>query len=162
MSAESPLPVLVAPGLSGKISKHLCTLPAQSSKRLRLLVVSAIKSEKNKKPDCQLPLPLACPRRTNVVRFAARRRIPYLDFGVYDTFQHIAGAKAAALKLESREIFVIGQLVQMTEEQVRSLAFVDDEALRLMKEELAAMGLGFGCRVPSWTRRYQAFLAIAP
>ncbi len=81
---------------------------------------------------------------------------------MYDTFQHIAGARKAAVKLETNEVFVIGQLVQMTEDQVRAVPFMDDETLRLIRDELAAMGLGFGYRVPSWSRHYRAFLAIAP
>jgi hypothetical protein len=112
--------------------------------------------------DCQLTLPFAMPQRPNIVRFLPRHQYSCLAYGVYDTFENVPEAAKAAQQLEANHIFLIGQLVQLTEEQVRAFPFMNDTIIRVMKDELEVAGLGFGTRVPSWNKRFRTVLAALP
>jgi len=158
-ASESWLPPQISPNLRERISHYLGRRKGDQSSPLMLIFDAKSYA---RWPDCQLPLPLAPPRRSNIVRFAPRHRYPYLDYGVYDTFRSVPEVAKAALKLEANQILLLGQLVQLSEEQVRAFSFMKEDTLRIMKVELAAMGLGFATRVPSWNKRLDSLVSVAP
>lgn len=99
------------------------------------------------------------PRRPTVVRLIPPRRNVYLDYGVYDVFRRVPGAARPALRLQKNGILLLGQLVQLSEEEVRAMAAVNDDMLSRMKRHLATIDFGFDMRAPAWEREYRAFTA---
>ena len=158
---KSPLPSLASPKLPERIGRYLFSLGRKKSRSLPLILISAKKNPINSL-NCQLTLSLTSPQRPTVVRFVPRHRHPYLARGVYDTFCDVRGAEKAALKLEANRIFLVGQLVQLSEEEAGAFQFMDQDTLRIMKDELAALGLGFGTRVPSWNAEFKSLLSMMP
>ena len=102
----------------------------------------------------QLLLPFVFPSHANVVRIVPRHYHAFLDNGVHDCFYHLRGLAKVALKLEAAGIWMIGHLVQLTDEEMRAFPFMTERALNTMQTELARFRLGFGTRVPWWNRRY--------
>ena len=98
----------------------------------------------------------------NVIKLAPRSSHPYLNYGVYDILRIDRKLVKPALRLEQRYIFAIGQLVQLTEEQVQAFEFINDETFDRMRAQLNKMKLDFGMRIPSWTKRVQRFLTALP
>jgi hypothetical protein len=96
-------------------------------------------------------------QRLAVVRLAPLRQRAYLDYGVYDVFKDIPGAAKPALKLEAKGIWILGLLVQLSENDVRRLVSVSDETLERMKRRLARIDFGFDMRIPWWNREYKTF-----
>jgi hypothetical protein len=92
-----------------------------------------------------------------VVRFVPLRKRAYLDYAVYDVFKDLPGAAKPALKLQAKGIWLLGLLVQMSENDVRAVASVGDETLERMKRRLAVIDFGFDMRIPWWNREYKAF-----
>jgi hypothetical protein len=108
----------------------------------------------------QLSLPLMMPPPPAVLRMTPSHRHPYLDHGVYDAFKTVPTVVRAAMKLEKHGILVLGQLVQMSEDDLRSYAFIDDVIIAEMKAHLAAIKLGFEMRAPAWNRRFAGSGAV--
>ncbi|UGY07436.1 hypothetical protein [Bradyrhizobium quebecense] len=106
----------------------------------------------------QLSLPLK-PQRPTVVRMVPGHRYAYLNYGVYDAFKTVPSVAGAATRLERRGIFVLGQLVQMSENDLRGYGFMSDEIISDMKAHLATVKLGFGMRAPAWNR---SFTSLSP
>jgi hypothetical protein len=111
---------------------------------------------------CQLHLPFTNARPQAFVRLAPRSSHIYLDYGVYDTFRDVPRAAKAARKLEANRIYVLGQLVQLTEDQIREFHFIDNETIEVMKRHLATIKFSFGMRIPSWYSEFKNFLAVKP
>jgi len=107
----------------------------------------------------QLSLPLMVSSNATVLRIAPRRRYAYLDYGVYDVFRDLPLAAGPALRLEAKGVSILGQLVQLSENEVRTLASVDEETIDAIKRRLALVGFGFDMRVPDWNREYRKFCA---
>jgi hypothetical protein len=96
---------------------------------------------------------------SRIVSFAPRACHVYLDYGVYDSFRDTRAAKAA-LRLQRNGIWLIGQLVQLSEAELCSVPGVDSAAVQTMKERLATVNLGFDTPVPSWNRRRRTVAAL--
>jgi hypothetical protein len=109
----------------------------------------------------QYLLPLAEPPRSSVVTFLSRDRYGFLDYGVHDTFYSVPNSAAAARKLERQGIYVLGQLVQMSEANLRRFPFMNDSVVEAMKKQLAKIGLMFNVRAPAWNKSYRGVLNIA-
>jgi hypothetical protein len=99
------------------------------------------------------------PQPSNVVRFAPRNRHAYLNYGVYDVLRDVPSAAKAGLVLQQRGVYLLGQLVQMTEEELLSVPSIDAPAIEGMKDRLGKIDFGFGMRIPSWNRNFRDFLA---
>jgi hypothetical protein len=131
--------------------------------RNKPLVMLARLGEALSKSDhhLQLFLPLPSPRPPNIVRLLRRDRYNFLDYGVHDTFYDVPEAAAAALKLEREGIYVLGQLLQMVEDDLRAFSFMDEASVSAMKRRLATIDLTFGMRAPAWNRSYKGVFDIA-
>lgn len=127
---EAAWPRQDSPGLSEKISRYLLSIGRKTNASLRYVVVSG-NLHHIRVVDCQLTLPFAPPHPLNIVRFVPPHRRGFLDYGVYDSFRNVPGAGHAAHQLEAMRIYLVGQLVQLTEEQVRAYPFMDDRLSKI-------------------------------
>ena len=75
-------------------------------------------------------------------------------------FYDLPDAARAALRLEDEGVHMLGQLVQMSAEDVRRYSFVDDRAFSAMEGRLAEIDLCFGMRYPAWNRRMRNAFAM--
>jgi len=107
----------------------------------RRLIFLAWQRDTAARPAEQFVLSLA-PPQTCVAFVPMPPALPYLDYGVYDSFRDVAGD--AALRLEARGVLYLGQLVQLAEGEVRKLARADDRTLDVMRARLALAKLRFG------------------
>ena len=148
------LPVQSAPAETEIIQRYFLSIRRES--RPPLLLACGSRDDDIALSDRQLPLPLA-PQPSPFVRIVPHHRRPCLDYGVYDTFHDVPNASKAALKLENHHILLIGQLVQLSEAQVRDL--VDEGSFHAIEKELIFLGLGFGTRIPFWNRKFRSLLA---
>ena len=104
----------------------------------------------------QLTLQLITSQRPSVVRLAPRNCYSYLNHGVHDVFKTVPSVTHAAIKLERRGIFVLGQLVQMSEDDLRRFPFLNAAIVEDMKSHLATVNLAFGMRAPAWNRSFRS------
>jgi hypothetical protein len=133
-------------------------IPQQGEGPILLLFVTRLDRDSIKIPfpaPFQLIFSFMKSESSSVVSLAPRACHAYLDYGVYDSFRDTRAAKAA-LRLQGNGIWLIGQLVQLSESEVCSVPGVDDAALQAMKQRLATINLGFDTRVPTWNRRRRA------
>jgi hypothetical protein len=154
------LPIQSSPGLSERVRAHLCGPGGSEARTLPFMVVSCILTTITPF-DFQLSLPLSPPRRPNVVRLVPPLRRAFLDYGVYDQFYDLPGAAKAALKLEENGIFLLGQLLQMSDDAILAFPFMNETILETMKKDLARFDLSFGMRHPAWNRRYRSVFAVS-
>jgi hypothetical protein len=103
----------------------------------------------------QFPLPFMTPKRPQIVRLIPKTRYGCLDYGVRAFFSESPSAAKLARKLETKGILYLGQLLQMSEDDVRATGTGDQAAIDAMKRELGRAGLGFDTRAPDWTREYE-------
>jgi hypothetical protein len=155
-----PPPVVHSPDEAQQFRRYLLDLARHGGRSLPLRLISAGNNGITFLPR-QLTLPFDPPRRPNVVRIVPPIRRAFLDYGVYDQFCEEPKAARAALKLESSGVFVLGQLLQMSEERVRAFPFINDAALETMKANLKKVDLCFGMRDPQWNRRMRSVVAIS-
>jgi hypothetical protein len=156
---DSDLPLQDAPTLSSLISVYLLSIQHKRSPLLSLNLNSGAGVDTDIL-TVQLDLPLPVPQRPQIVRIVPALRRAFLDYGVYDQFCEVADAARAALALEKSGVYLLGQLVQLTEERMLAYPFVDSAILAAMKSNLAKIDLCFGMRHPAWTRRMQSLVAV--
>jgi len=92
-------------------------------------------------------------RESNVVSMPSRRAVRWLDYGVFDMLRDCGPARAAAIELEENGVYLLGQLVQLTRDDISLLRHVTDPGIDAIEAELATMGLRLGMNIPSWTRQ---------
>jgi hypothetical protein len=102
-----------------------------------------------------LPFPSTKENANNVIDFPPSERFDYLTYGVYDTFRGNPLLKKAGLKFERHGYYVLGQLVQLTEDRVRAFSFLDSAILCQISEHIRPLGLRFGMYLPTWNRRFK-------
>jgi hypothetical protein len=147
------LPERVPPSLSERVLLYFACRPRLGNASLILLSLS----KSSRYATTQLLLPLGKPQRRFPVRFVPRNRRVYLDYGVYDTFRNLPEVAKTALKLEAKGFNLVGQLVQLSEEQVRAFSFIDERTLKRMKDHLAKVAFCFGMEISFWNRSRQLF-----
>jgi hypothetical protein len=99
----------------------------------------------------------------NIVQYVSQPRQMYLDYGVYDTFRDEPGLVNPSRKLERQGIRLIGNLVQMSREELATFSFLDADTLDQMEAQLALAGLRFGMNIPWWGRpQYPRKGVVAP
>jgi hypothetical protein len=96
-----------------------------------------------------------------VVKLVPRDKLFMLDFGIYDLFRNVACLTKFADRLERVHIYAVGQLVQMSEADLREYSFVSDETITAIKDELSKSRLSLGMAAPSWTRSHRSLLRVA-
>jgi hypothetical protein len=146
-------------GLPAKIANYLQAFGKQTDRPLRLVLVSDAQTVVTF-PDRQLPLPLELPRRPSLARIVPAIRRAFLDYGVYEQFRDEPESFDAALQLEKSGIYMLGQLIQMSEDQLRAYSFINDRVLQSMKANLARFDLGLDTRHPPWNRRMKSIAAV--
>ena len=100
---------------------------------------------------------------TNVVRFAPRHTHAYLDCGIYEVLRSDPRLVKVAEALEAEHIYVLGQLVQLSEERISEFDFLDASTREILRNYLIdTTGLNFGMRIPSWSRRVHHLIAGLP
>ena len=136
-----------------KISKYNAYLVAVP-RRLTALFIHTKNKRKLRVVSAQLQLSFMTPQRPKVVRFLPRSNQLYLDYSVGSVFSGVPELRDIGHKIADHpyRCFLLGQLIQMTEEDVlRTFPFVDDVHLDLMKRHLGLAQLSFGTFVPdSW------------
>jgi hypothetical protein len=153
------LPQLLSPKLEQRIQLYFSAVSMSNTELLRFLLVFD-STDVIALSDFQLRLPLSEPIPPSLVRLAPKYRHAYLDYGVYDTFRDLPRLAGAALNIENRGVYVLGQLVQMSEEKVRAFPFMSDTILADMKKHLAIIDFGFGMRIPSWNEKVRGLVAL--
>lgn len=108
-------------------------------------------------PQLDLGLPRSSP---NLLRFAPRRAYAFLDFGLIALFGGDPQTRRAALRLERRGVWTIGDLISCPRPLVVSAVERDAVALDLIEAQLREFDLGFGYAVPNW-RGSQGFCQLA-
>ena len=87
----------------------------------------------------------------NIVKLVTHRSEPYLDYTIAGYFDDCPELRRAARVLEfDHGIYLIGQLVNMTEAELRIFPSMSDDVIAKFSTELARIGLGFGMHLNRW------------
>lgn len=110
----------------------------------------------------QLPLPFKTPERPAVVKLAPKASHVYLNYGVYDVFRDVPILANPAVRFEANDISLLGELVQIPENALRTFSFVTTEVVSELRRHLSQLGLDVGMSIPSWNRDYRRLLGASP
>lgn len=108
----------------------------------------------------QLELDLA-ESRPRIVKFAPRRAYAFLDYGIITLFGADPLTRRAALRLERRGVWTIGDLISCPRQLVFATIERDAVALNLIEEQLREFDIEFGAAIPLW-RGSQGFCELTP
>lgn len=147
------------PSLRERISEYFSRLRAESRRPLHVVVVPDKQRDVCCR-DCQLTLPFEFPPPSTPVHIVPALRRAFLDYEIYDIFHDIPDVARAALRLEKKGVRMLGQLVQMSPEDVRRHSFIGDQAFAAMEARLAEIDLRFGMRHPAWNRQMRKAFAM--
>jgi hypothetical protein len=100
----------------------------------------------------QLALPLQPHRPSNIVRLVPRTRLSHLGYAVCDLFCNVPDARKVARGFAKQKVWYVGQLVQLSPEQIKAFPFMTDELYTILEAKLKEHKLGFGSLVPSYNR----------
>jgi hypothetical protein len=105
----------------------------------------------------QIELPGLQPQRSNIVHLVPRPHHICLDYGIVDLFRSEGPeVKKATHQLRGKNIIYLGQLVQLSEEELLGYSFMDRAILQTMREALTKYGFKFGASIPWWNREFEA------
>jgi hypothetical protein len=140
-----------APGSLAQIQRYVRER-TRLTNRVVVLIFDSGTLGQTSTPGRQLALPLQPIRSSNVVRLVPRTRLEHLGYAVCDIFFNVREARAVARGFAKQKVWYVGQLVQLTSEQVKAFPFMTDELYEILEAKLKEHKLGFGCLVPSYNR----------
>ncbi|MEM1195664.1 MAG: hypothetical protein AAGH57_06135 [Pseudomonadota bacterium] len=122
------------------------------SKRLRLVYTSRLEDGRRKVP-VQHSFDWALSSQPTVINMPRASAARYLDYGVYEFFEDVEAAEESAAALDDAGVYLVGQLVQLDEQQLVLVRGVSREGIKSIREELRRYRLDLGLHLPQWSNK---------